>query len=156
MDINLTLIGQMITFFLLVLFTMKYVWPPITSAIHEREKKIAAGLEAAERAKRDLDIAEHKALGFIREAKLEAAHIVELANKRAVQLIEEAKENARQEGKHILAHAQEEIAREVSQAKEILRNQLAGLAVAGAERILNRQVDSKAHRELLDQLVAEI
>src|SRR3990167_10033738 len=98
MNINATLLGQFITFAILVWFTMRYVWPPITKAMHEREKKIAAGLEAAERGKRELEMAEHKALAILREAKGEASHIVELAHKRSIQIVDEAKENARQEG----------------------------------------------------------
>ena len=99
MEINATLIGQLITFALLVWFTMKYVWPPITKAMLEREKKIAAGLEATERSKRELDMAEHKALNIIRDAKLEASQIIEQAHKRSGQLLDDAKENARIEAK---------------------------------------------------------
>src|SRR3990167_9117588 len=106
MDINATLIGQLLTFSLLVWFTMRYVWPPITKAMQEREKKIAAGLLAAEESKRALEVAEHKALNIIREAKLTASHIVEQANKRSLQIIEEAKEDARQEGKRIVERAE--------------------------------------------------
>ncbi len=156
MEINATLIGQLITFAVLVWFTMKFVWPPITKAIEEREKKIAAGLEAAERGKRELETAEHKALNIIREAKLEASHVVEQAHKRSVQIIEEAKENARLEGKRIIEHAQEEIKREVNQTKEALRKQLAGLAIAGAEKIIKRNLDATTNAALLDEFAAEI
>ena len=156
MEINATLIGQLITFALLVWFTMKYVWPPITNAMHEREIKIAAGLEAAERAKRELEAAEHKALGIIREAKQEATHIVENAHKRSTQLVDEAKENARQEGVRIIERAQDEITREVAQTKEALRKQLATLAIAGAEKIIQRNLDGAAHTDLLDKFAAEI
>lgn len=156
MEINLTLLGQLITFILLVWFTMKYVWPPITNAMNEREKKIAAGLEAAERSKRELESAEHKALNLIREAKLAAAQVVEQAHKRSAQIVEEAKENARLEGKRIVEHAQDEIAREVTQTKEKLKQQLAILAVAGAEKIIKRNLDVSAQAGLLDELVAEI
>ena len=156
MEINATLIGQLITFAVLVWFTMKFVWPPITKAIEEREKKIAAGLEAAERGKRELETAEHKALNIIRDAKLEASHVVEQAHKRSVQIIEEAKENARLEGKRIIEHAQEEIKREVNQTKEALRKQLAGLAIAGAEKIIKRNLDATTNAALLDEFAAEI
>src|SRR3954471_2161950 len=98
MEINATLIGQLITFAILVWFTMKYVWPPITKAMHDREVKIAAGLEAAERGKRELEMAEHKALTIIHEAKQEASHIIDGAHKRSALLIDEAKEDAREEG----------------------------------------------------------
>jgi F-type H+-transporting ATPase subunit b len=156
MEINATLVGQLITFLLLVWFTMKYVWPPITKAMHEREKKIAAGLEASERSKHELELAEKKALGIVREAKQEASQIIDLAHKRAVQLIDESKENARDEGKRILEHAHEEFLREVSQTKEILRKQLAGLAIAGAEKIIQRNLDTATSTALLDEFVAEI
>ena len=156
MEINATLIGQLITFAILVWFTMKYVWPPITKAMHEREKKIAAGLEAAERSKRELDQAEHKALAIIREAKLESSHIVEQAHKRFAQIVEEAKLSARQEGQRLVDRAHDEIAREVSQAKEVLRKQLASLAIAGAEKIIRRNVDMSTQSALLDEFVAEI
>ena len=156
MEINATLLGQLITFWLLVWFTMRYVWPPITKAMHEREKKIAAGLEASERSKRELEQAEQKALAIIREAKQEASQIVDLAHKRSVQLVDEAKENARDEGKRILTHAHEQFARDVSQTKEELRKQLAGLAIAGAEKIISRNLDAKTSAALLDEFVAEI
>src|SRR3990167_3445993 len=156
MEINATLIGQLITFAVLVWFTMKFVWPPITKAMQEREKKIAAGLEAAERSKRELETAEHKALNIIRDAKLEASHVVEQAHKRSVQIIEEAKETARLEGKRIIEHAQEEIKREVNQTKEALRKQLAGLAIAGAEKIIKRNLDATTNAALLDEFAAEI
>jgi F-type H+-transporting ATPase subunit b len=132
------------------------VWPPITQAMHDREKKIAAGLEAAERSKRELELAEHKALSIIREAKQEASQIVDHAHKRSAHLIDEAKENARQEGKRIVEQANEEIAREVSQVKEGLRTQLADLAVAGAQKIIKRNLDVSAQAALLDEFVAEI
>jgi F-type H+-transporting ATPase subunit b len=141
---------------LLVGFTMKYVWPPITKAMHDREKKIAAGLEASERSKRELELAEHKATTIVREAKQEASQIIDQAHKRSVQLVDEAKENARQEGKRILEHSQEEFAREVSQTKEMLRKQLAGLAIAGAEKIMSRNLDATTNAALLDEFVAEI
>jgi F-type H+-transporting ATPase subunit b len=156
MEINATLLGQLITFWVLVWFTMKYVWPPITQAMHDREKKIASGLEASERSKQELELAEQKAQGIIRDAKTEASHIVDLAHKRSVQLVEEAKENARHEGQRILDQAREEFAREVSQTKETLRKQLAGLAIAGAEKIISRNLDAQTNAALLDEFVAEI
>jgi F-type H+-transporting ATPase subunit b len=156
MDINATLIGQLLTFLILIWFTMKYVWPPITKAMQEREKKIAAGLEAAERSKRELEHAEHKALTIIRDAKVEASQIVDQAHKRFAQIVDEAKENARVESGRILEHAQDEIAREITQAKEALRKQLAGLAIAGAEKIIQRNLDASAQAALLDEFAAEI
>lgn len=156
MELNATLIGQLITFAILVWFTMKYVWPPITKAMHDREKKIAAGLEAAERSKHDLEKAEHKALHIIREAKQEASHVIDLAHKRSQQLIEEAKLSAREEGQRIVQHAQDEIVREINQTREVLRKQLATLAVAGAEKIIKRNLDVASQTALLDEFVAEI
>src|ERR1700722_19340380 len=131
MEINATLLGQLITFLFLVGFTMKYVWPPVTKAMHDREKKIAAGLEAAERSKRELELAESKAIAIVREAKQDASHIVDSAHKRSVQIVDDAKETARVEGNRILEQSKEEFAREVSQTREMLRKQLASLAIAG-------------------------
>lgn len=156
MEINATLFGQLITFALLVWFTMKYVWPPITKAMHEREKKIAAGLEAAENSKRELEQAKHKALAMIRDARQEATQLVDQAQKRSAHFIEEAKESAREESKRILARAQEDIALQVNQARQALKQQLATLAVAGAEKIIQRNLDASAQSALLDKFVAEI
>lgn len=156
MGINATIIGQFITFALLVWFIMKYVWPPITKAMQDRENKIAAGLEAGERGKRELEHAEHKALTIIRNAKLEATQLIDQAHKRSTQIIEEAKETARIESGRIVEHAQGEIAREVNQAKEGLRKQLASLAIAGAEKIIQRNLDASAQTALLDEFAAEI
>lgn len=156
MEINATLIGQFITFAILVWFTMKYVWPPILKAMHEREKKIAAGLEAAERSKRELELAEHKASSIIREAKQQATQLIEQANLHSSQLIEEAKTQAKHEGQRIVEMAQVEIDREVTQAKEALRTQLATLAITGAEKIIQRNLDPTIHSDLLNQLAAEI
>ena len=156
MDINATIIGQFITFAILVWFTMKYVWPPIIKTMHEREKKIAAGLEAAERSKRELEIAEHKALSIIRDAKQQASQIIEQANLHSSQLIEEAKGQGKLESQRIVEMAQNEIDREVTQAKEALRSQLAKLAVAGAEKIIHRNLDASVHSDLLNELAAEI
>jgi F-type H+-transporting ATPase subunit b len=156
MEINATLIGQLITFALLVWFTMKYVWPPITKAMTEREQRIAAGLEASDQSKRELEQAEQTALNIIRDAKLEASHVIDQAHKRSVRLVDEAKDNARIEAKRIIEHAQDQIALEVSQTKEALRKQLAILAVAGAEKILKRNLDASANAALLDEFAAEI
>jgi len=156
MEINATFFGQLITFIILVWFTMKYVWPPITKAMHEREKKIAHGLEAAERSKRELEHAEHKALNIIREAKVEASQFIDQAHKRSAQIVEEAKENARTEGNRIIELAKEDIQREVMQAKEVLRKQLAELVMAGAEKIIQRNLDATTQTALLNEIVSEI
>lgn len=156
MDINATIIGQLITFAILVWFTMKYVWPPIMKAMHDREKKIAAGLEAAERSKRELEMAEHKAFSIIREAKQQASQIIEQANLHSAQLVEEAKTQAKQESERIVDMAQGEIDREVAQAKEALKTQLATLAISGAEKIIQRNLDPSIHHDLLNKLAADI
>ncbi len=156
MEINATLIGQLITFGILVWFTMKYVWPPITKAMAEREKKIAKGLEDATRSKRELEAAEHKALSIIHDAKHEASEIIKLSHKRSAQIVDEAKGVAREEGNRIVEHAKSEIVKEVNQARGALRNQLGILAVAGAEKIIKKNLDVSAQTKLLDELVAEI
>ncbi len=156
MEINATLIGQLITFAILVWFTMKYVWPPIVKAMQDREKKIADGIEAAERSKRELAMAEQKALVIIREAKENATQIIDQAHKRCTTLLDEAKETAREEGVRIIERARQEIEREVVQTKEALRKQLASLAIAGAEKIIQRKLDITTHTALLDEFVAEI
>lgn len=156
MDINATIIGQFITFAILVWFTMKYVWPPITKAMHDREKKIAGGLEAAERSKRELEMAEHKSSAIIREAKQQASQIIEQANLHSAQLVEEAKSQAKIEGQRIVDMAQGDIQREITQAREALKAKLATLAVAGAEKIIQRNLDASSQHDLLNQLATEI
>ena len=156
MDINLTIIGQFITFAILVWFTTRYVWPPITQTMHSREKKIASGLEAAERSKRELENAEHRALGIIRDAKLQATQIIEQANVQSAKLVEEAKVHAKSEGQRLVAMAQGEIDKEVASAKEELKSKLVTLAVAGAEKIIQREIDANAQQSLLAQLAADI
>jgi len=156
MEINATLIGQLFTFTVLVWFVMKYIWPPITKAMHEREKKIAEGLDAAERSKRELEETEQKVSGIMQNAKREAQSLIDAAYKRSAEVVEEAKQNAREESERIIDRAKDEIAREVNQAKEVLRQQLATLAIAGAEKIIKRNLDVKTESALLDELVAEI
>lgn len=156
MNINMTLIGQTIAFAIFVWFCIKYVWPPISSALHERQKKIADGLDAASRASRDLELAQEQAAETLRESKEQASQILEQANKRAAQLIEEAREQARAEGERLIASARTEIEQEIHRAKDELRAQVSRLAITGAERILEASVDEKAHRKLLDKLAAEL
>lgn len=154
MNINLTLIGQMIAFALFVIFCMKYVWPPIIAAMKERAEKIADGLEAADRASKDLELAQDRAVHQMREAKEEAATIIDAANKRASQIVEEAKDTAREEGERLKLAAQAEIEQEVNRAKEQLRGQVASLAIAGAEKVLQASIDESAHKELVEKLAA--
>ena len=156
MNINLTIIGQAIAFAIFVIFCMKYVWPPITAALAERKKKIAEGLDAADRAERDLQLAKEKAAADMRQSKEEAAAIIEQANKRANQIIDEAKEQAREEAERVKASAQAEIEQEANRAKEALRAQVAVLAVAGAEKILEASIDEQAHAQLVEKLAAEL
>nr|WP_255761797.1 F0F1 ATP synthase subunit B [Halomonas alkalisoli] len=152
----MTLIGQTIAFAIFVWFCIKYVWPPISTALHERQKKIADGLDAASRASRDLELAQEQAAQTLRESKEQASQILDQANKRSSQMIEEAREQARAEGERLVAGARAEINQEINRAKEELRAQVASLAIVGAERVLEASIDEKAHRKLLDKLAAEL
>ncbi len=152
MSIIATLIGQMITFGLLVWFTMKFVWPPLMQALEERKKKIADGLAAGEKGKQSLELADKKAKVYMKEAKEQAAEIVNLAQKRANDLAEEKREAAKQEGERIILQARSEIDREIQQAKEELRQQVAALAVSAAEQILRKEVDINKHKEIVNNL----
>ncbi|MCS2607782.1 F0F1 ATP synthase subunit B [Halomonas dongshanensis] len=156
MNINMTLIGQTIAFAIFVWFCIKYVWPPISNALHERQKKIADGLDAASRATRDLELAQEQASQTLRESKEQASQILEQANRRAAQIVEEARVEARAEGERLIAGARAEIEQEVHRAKDELRAQVSHLAIVGAERVLEASVDEKTHRELLDKLAAEL
>lgn len=156
MNLNLTILGQLIAFAIFVWFCMKFVWPPLTSAMAERAKKIADGLDAANRAAHDLELAQAKAIEHMRQSKEKAAEIIDQANKRANQIIDEAKEQARTEGQRLVAAAQAEVEQEASRAKEALRTQVSELAVAGATKILAKSVDASAHEELLNQLADEL
>lgn len=156
MNINITIIGQAIAFAIFVMFCMKYVWPPITAALAERKKKIAEGLDAADRAERDLQLAQEKATENMRKGKEEAAAIIEQANKRANQIIDEAKEKALEEANRVKAAATAELEQDVNQAREALRGQVATLALAGAEKILEASIDEKAHAQLVEKLAAEL
>lgn len=156
MNINLTLIGQTIGFALFVWFCMKYVWPPLTQALHERQKKIADGLAAAERGEHEEELAQQRATEKLREAKEQASEILDQANKRANEIVEEAKESARTEGERIKSQARAEIEQEATQAREQLRGQVTAIAISGAERVLRSEVDADKHAKVLDDLVAEL
>ena len=179
MNMNLTILGQLIAFAIFVWFCMKYVWPPLTGAMaerekkiadgldptsltvrsryqYQREKKIADGLDAANRAARDLELAQAKSADQLREAKEKAAEIIDQASKRANQIVDDAKETARSESERIVAAARSEVEQEANRAKEALRAQVSELAVAGAAKILAKSVDVSAHEELLDQLAKEL
>ncbi|WP_315808444.1 F0F1 ATP synthase subunit B [Pseudomonas sp. C9-3] len=156
MNINATLIGQAIAFAIFVLFCMKFVWPPVIAALHERQKKIADGLDAANRAARDLELAHEKAGQQLREAKAQAAGIIEQAKKSANQIVDEARDQARAEGDRMIAQAKAQIEQELNSVKDALRTQVGALAVSGAEKILGASIDANAQKQLVDQLAAEI
>ena len=156
MNINATLLAQLIMFVLFVWFCMKFVWTPIVAALDARKKQIADGLADAERAKHDLELASKRSAEILREAKEKAGEIVASGEKRASEIVEEAKTQAKVEGDRIVAGAKAEIDQEVFRAKEQLRTQVSAIALAGASKILGREIDAKAHNDLLDKLVAEI
>lgn len=156
MNINLTMIGQAIAFFIFVVFCMKYVWPPIMGALRARQERIASGLAAADRASRDLELAQKKYAQEMQEAKQRAAELIEQANKRASQIIEASKSEARAEGERLIEHAKSEIEQERNRAREALRVEIAALAISGAEKILETSVDAKAHSDMLEKLAAEL
>ncbi len=156
MNINLTLIGQTISFAFFVWFCMKFIWPLLIGVMEEREKKIAAGLEAAEKADKDLELARHKASQQLREAKEQAAALIEQANRRASQIVEEAKEQARLEGDRLKVAARAEIEQDANRAKEELRGNIATLVLTGAEKVLEASIDKRAHGELLNKLAADL
>ncbi|OEY66074.1 F0F1 ATP synthase subunit B [Marinobacter sp. X15-166B] len=156
MNINLTLIGQSIAFAIFVWFCVKFVWPPVTAAMAARQKKIADGLSAADRASLDLELAQENAAAKMRTAKEEAAVLIEQANKRAAQIVEASKDEARKEAEKLIEQARAEIHQERVQARDALRAEVATLAIAGAEKILETSVDANKHSEMLDKLAAEL
>ena len=156
MNINATLIGQAIDFGIFIAFCMKYVWPPIMQALEERTKKIADGLAAAERGRHEQELAEKRAQQVISEAKEQANEIISQAQRRSNEIVDESKDTARVEGERILMSAQAEIEQEANKAKDELRGQVGSIALAGAAKILNREIDDKAHTDLLKELVSRI
>lgn len=156
MSINATLILQMIVFAILVWFTMKFVWPPITAALDERARKVAEGLSAADKAKADLANANQRVEQQLAAARDDAAKRLADAERLAQQLVEDAKGRASEEGAKIIAAARAEAAQELVKAREALREQVAGLAVKGAEAILRREVNASVHADLLSRLQAEL
>jgi F-type H+-transporting ATPase subunit b len=156
MNINATLIGQAIAFIVFIWFCMKYVWPSIMQALEERKKKIADGLAAAERGRHEQELAEKRAQQVIHEAKEQANEVIAQANRRGNEIVDEAKESARVEGDRILTSARAEIEQEANRAKDELRGQVGSIALAGAAKILGREIDDKAHTDLLDELVSRI
>jgi F-type H+-transporting ATPase subunit b len=156
MSFNLTLIAQMLAFLAFIGFTAKFVWPPLMRAIEARQKTIADGLAAADQGRRSLEVSSKQAEQAIQEARARAAEIIAQAEKRDAQMIEAAKAAAKAEGDREKVAAKAEIAQEVTRAREQLRNQVASLAVAGAEKILRREVDAKAHADLLETIKRQL
>jgi F-type H+-transporting ATPase subunit b len=156
LEINFTLIVQMLVFIAFVWFTMKFVWPPLEKAMSERQDKIADGLSAAERGRRELELAQHRIKDELKTARAQAQDIIDKATKRAARMIEEAREEAKLEAQKQGKIAQEQLQQEVNRARDVLRRQVAELAVTGAELILKREIDAKANSMLLDNLIKEI
>jgi F-type H+-transporting ATPase subunit b len=156
MSINATLIGQFLVFAILIWFTVKFIWPPLMKAVEDRQKKIADGLAAAERGQKDLQNASVEAQKVIDEARAKSLKILEQANKRSAEIVEEARSTAISEGQRLVADARSEVGLEQSRARDALRKDVATLAVAGASRLLQREIDPKAHADLIEQLAREI
>ena len=155
MNINFTLLSQAMAFAIFIWFTVRFVWPPLMRAIENRQKTIADGLAAGERGKHELELASQRSADVVRDAKQRASDIIVQAEKRAAEIIDEAKGAARDEGDRILAGAKAEVEQEVFRAREALRQQVADLALAGASKILRREVDAKTHADLLASIKAE-
>ena len=156
MNLNLTLIAQMLSFTAFIWFTVKFVWPHMLRAIETRQKTIADGLAAAEQGRRSLELSSRQADEAIKEARTRASEILAQAEKRAAQMIEEARDSAKEEGSREKAAAKAEIEQEVTRAREQLRDRVAALAVAGAEKILRREVDARAHGDLLESIKRQL
>lgn len=156
MNLNVTMIVQAVTFFAFIWFCKALVWPHLIRAIESRQRQIADGLAAAERGRQDLEQASRRTAEMLQESRQQAQEILAQADRRAAQIVEEAKNAAKTEGERLVAGARAEIEQEVSRAKETLRTQVAALAVAGAEQILQREVDAKVHADLLKQVEAQL
>jgi F-type H+-transporting ATPase subunit b len=156
MNLNLTLVAQAITFAAFIWFTVKFVWPHMLRAIEARQKTIADGLAAAEQGRRSLETSTRQAEDAVSQARSRAAEILAQAEKRAAQLVDEARTAAKEEGNREKAAAKAEIEQEVTRAREQLRDHVAALAVAGAEKILRREVDARAHADLLETIKRQL
>lgn len=157
MDVSLgTLFGQMTTFLVLVFVTMKFVWPPLTQAMEQRRQKIAEGLAQSDEAEKALERAQHEAEQIIREARVKSGEIIDQASKRGNEIVEQAKQDAISERDRQVAAAEADIRLAANQAREVLRERLAELAVAGASRVIQQELDADRHRQLLDKLAAEL
>ena len=156
MNFNATLIGQSITFAIFVWFCMKYVWPPLMTALEERKARIADGLAAAERGQKDLELAQARVSDNLKESKQQAQDIINQAQKRANEIVDEAKGIARDEAEKIKSAASADIEQQINSAREQLRKEVSGIALAGAEAILKREVNAETHGKVLDDLMAQI
>jgi F-type H+-transporting ATPase subunit b len=156
MNLNATMFIQSLVFLILAWVTMKFIWPPLIKALEERQKKIAEGLAAADKGEKSLSEAKSAANELIKEARVQATKIIEQANRRSGEVIEEARGTAIAEGQRLLADAQQEVALQSTRAREQLRQEVATIAVVGASKLLRREVDAKAHADLLEQLALEI
>jgi len=156
MNFNATLIGQTITFVIFVWFCMKYIWPPLMTALEERTARIADGLAAAERGQQDLEKAKAQVGDNLKEAKQQASEIINQAQKRANEIVDHAKGSAKEEAEKIKIAATADIDQQITSAREQLRKEVSSIAIAGAEKILNKEVDASSHSKVLDDLVAQI
>jgi F-type H+-transporting ATPase subunit b len=156
MDFNLTLIGQTIAMIVFVWFCMKYIWPPVMAAIEQRRKEIADGIAAGEKGQKELAEARHGSEAILADARQKAVQVVDLAHKRGNDLVSEAKSTATAEGERIVAQARSEISNEKTRARDGLAKEVSALALAGAAKVLGREVDAKTHAALLDELAAEL
>ncbi len=156
MNINLTLIGQLVSFVVFVWFTMKFVWTPIMDALEQRRKEIADGLAAAERGQHEQELAKERAKESLHEAKQQAAEIINQAHKRAGEIVEEAKNDAKAEGDRIITAAQAGIEQEVNRSREALREKVAILVISGAEKILQKEINADVHKDVVESIAGKI
>jgi len=156
MNINATLIGQTIAFFIFVWFCMKYVWPPLMAAMEERKNKIAEGLAAGERGHKEHELAEKRAKEVLQEARAEASDIINLANVRAGEMVEEAKAKATEEAAKVKKNAEAEIEQEIASAREVLREQVSVLALSAAEQIIKSEIDASKHKAIIDDVSGKL
>jgi F-type H+-transporting ATPase subunit b len=156
MDFNLTLIGQTIAMIVFVWFAMKFIWPVLMNVIEERRRIIADGIAAGERGQKELAEARHGSEAILAEARQKAIQVTDLAHKRGTDLVNEAKNTAVAEGQRLVSQARAEIENEKNRARDGLRNEVSALALAGAAKVLGREVDAKAHAQLIEELAAEL
>ena len=156
MNINATLLAQSVVFLALVWFTMRFIWPKVIEAIDKRNKEIADGLEAAARGRSELDLAQERIEKLVADARRQASEIIDQANGRAARIVEEGREEGEQERLRLVATAHSDIQREVTQARDELRDQVAAMAIAGAEKILQREIDARAHGDMLQRFANQI